>query len=100
MAAVSCDVPASGSGVQEIEEWLSRAVGSVEDARARRRVRRLALAGAVWRAVAPVLLTLAGLVSLVVAAFTVSVTAGFGVLGVGFLVLDVLRSLGADRGVG
>jgi hypothetical protein len=100
MAAVSCDVPASGSGVEAIEEWLSTVVGDAVEARARRRVRRRALVVAVWRAVAPLLLTLAGFVSLVVAAFTVSVTVGFVALGAGFLVLDVLRHLGDERGPG
>jgi hypothetical protein len=91
------DLGGPGVGVDFAAEWADLVEGAVA-ARARRDGRRRALAIALWRWLAPLLLTFAGTASLVAAAFTVSVTVGLVGLGVALLTLDVLRHVGDGRG--
>lgn len=70
------------------------------EARARRARSRRALAAALWRLIAPMLLTTAAMVCFIAAAFLIMVPVGLAVTGICLLVLDTLGNLSGRQGHG
>ena len=89
MTSVPVDpAPDVVAGPERARAWLDARVVSRGAARSRRVAARRDLAMAIWRLVAPLLLSIAALACAVTAAFLVATPLGFAALAAAFALLD------------